>query len=113
MKWHTFQPEQSEGHSPGGTVNNAQGSPDYDGAGKAATAAEEKLMVEEEKPTRPLLTAIQGENLPVSKEEAEKEGADVLHSADDDDQTLELRARQVLTLQFLLYSPFAGPSRLK
>ena len=95
MKWHTFQPEQSVQDCTARAFNLPQGSPEHDGMHTIATAADEKLEVEEEKPTRPLLTAVQGRDAPASRQGVENDTAAAEHVDEEAERALEVKARQV------------------
>lgn len=95
MKWHTFQPEQSSQNSPVGAFNLRQGSPRHDNLHKVATAPEDRLAVEEEKPTRPLLTIVQGKDAPASQEDMANDSGAAEHLKEEAEQALEVEARQV------------------
>ena len=95
MKWHTFQPQNSEQDSPAGTNTIQQGSPAQEGVQKVATVGDEKLAVGEEKPTRPLLTTVHSDDAQATQENGGAGTADALDAEGEAEQMLELKARQV------------------
>ena len=95
MKWHTFQPEQNVQNSPARAFNLSQGSSSHDGVDKIASAADEKLAVGEEKPTRPLLIAVQGSDAETSQEGVQNDTAAAEYENKEAERVLEIKARQV------------------